>query len=233
MIKKHLNKIIVVLVIAILILGVQEMTASSLFEVNKIGSFTVIFIPLFILFLLAFFFIRKHRKSKEKSKKYLLLAIMIFSIILVFLWFSFGQKSSICYSGNCINGKGIGLYISSERSSVDEESKDTSYNNGHILGYAFFNNISWYDGNPIEEIYIGEYKNGRFHGKGEIYRFVYEYDDLTYKPIKINGGYIYKGEFANGWLFWDRPTREYFEFDEDYAASLLKTYGLDSMGFRK
>jgi energy-coupling factor transporter transmembrane protein EcfT len=233
MIKKHLNKIITILLIAILIFWVQEMTASSLLERNRIGSFTVVFIPIIILFLLAFLLIRKYRKSKYKSKKYLLLALMIFPVLLVFLWFTFGQKNSSCYSGNCINGKGIGLYISSERSSVDVESGDTSYNTGQILGYAFFNNISWYDGNPIDEIYVGEYKNGRFHGKGEIYRFTYEYDNLTYEPIKINGGFIYKGEFENGWLLWDKPTREYYEFDEDFAVGLLKTYGLDIMGFRK
>lgn len=233
MIKKHLNKILIVVVIAVLIFWVQEMTASSIFEGKRVGSFSVIFVPILILFLIFFFFIRKHRKSKGKSKKYLLFAITLFPILIVFLWFSFGQKSTICYSGNCNNGKGTGLYISSERSSVDVESGDTSYNNGHILGYAFFNNVSWYEGNPIKEIYIGEYKNGRFHGKGELYRFVYEYDNLTYQPIKINGGFIYKGEFGNGWLFWDRPTREYYEFDEEYAENLLKTYGLDSLGFMK
>lgn len=233
MIKKHLNKILVVLVIAVLVFWIQEMTASSIFEGKRVVSFLVIFIPILTMFLLVFFLIRIHRKSKEKSKKYLLLAITLFPLLLVFLWFSFGQKSSICYSGNCNNGKGIGLYISSEQSSVDTESRDTSYNNGHILGYAFFNNVSWYDGNPIEEIYIGEYKNGRFHGKGEIYRFKYKYDDLTYEPIKINGGFVSKGDFENGWLLWDKPNRENYEFNKAFAENLLKTYGLDSMGFIK
>jgi hypothetical protein len=230
MTKYHLNKFLVLLSIIALVFLVQEMTASSLFEGKRIGSFTVIFLPVLIMLLLVFFFMLKYR---QKRKKYLLLIIAMLPLCLAFLWFSFGQKSSICYSGDCLNGKGIGLYISSERSSVDAESRDTSYNNGHILGYAFFNNVSWYDGNPIEEIYIGEYKNGRFHGKGEIYRFVYEYDELTYEPIKINGGFIYKGEFENGWLYWDRPTREYYEFDEEFANRLLIKYGLDSMGFRK
>lgn len=233
MIKKHLIKILVVSALAVLVFWVQEMTASSIFEGKRVDSFSVIFIPILTMFVLGIFLIKNHRKSKEKSKKYILQTLSIFPVLIVFLWFSFGQKSSICYSGNCENGKGVGLYISSERSSVDSESRDTSYNNDHILGYAFFNNVSWYDGNPIEEIYIGQYKNGRFHGKGEIYRFIYKYDDLTYEPIKINGGFVSKGDFVNGWLLWDNPNREYYEFDEEFAQNLLNTYGLDSMGFIK
>ncbi len=233
MIKKHLNKLLVALVIAVLVFWTQEMTASSLFEGKRVASFLVIFVPILTMFLLVFFLVRKLRKSKEKSKKYLLLPIAIFLVLLVFLWFSFGQKSSICFSGNCNNGKGVGLYILSAQSSVDSESGDTLYNNGDILGYAFFNNVSWYDGNPIAEIYIGEYKNGRFHGKGEIYRYTYEYDDLTYEPIKINGGFISKGDFVNGWFLWYKPNREYYEFDKEFAENLLKKYGLDSMGLIK
>jgi hypothetical protein len=233
MYKKHITRILVVIAISILVFWVQEMTSSSLFEGKRVDSFLVIFIPILTIFILTYFLIRKYRKTEEKSKKYLLLVIIMLTILLVFLWFSFGQKSSICYSGNCDNGHGLGLYYSSERSSVDVQTKDTSYNNGHILGYAFFNNVSWYDGNPIEEIYIGEYKNGRFHGKGEIYSFSYEYDDLTFEPIKINGGLVSKGDFVNGWLLWDNPNREYYEFDEKFAKNILKTYGLDSMGFIK
>ncbi len=233
MIKKHFKSIVITLSIIALLSVVQEMTSSSLFDGKRLGSFTVIFVPFLILLLLVFFFLGKHRKEKEKSKMYLLLAIAMFPLAFIFLWFSFGQKSTNCYSGNCINGKGTGLYISSEQSSVDVETLDTVYNNDHIFGYAFFNNVSWYDGNPIVEIYIGEYKNGRFHGKGELYRFIYEYDDKTLDPIKINGGFLYKGEFGNGWLYNDRPTRKYYKFGEEYAESLLKKYGLDSMGFKR
>ncbi len=96
---------------------------------------------------------------------------------------------------------------------------------------AFFYNVRWYDGNPIQEIYFGEYKNGRFHGKGEIYRFTFEYDDLTDETLKINRGFVSKGDFEKGWLLWDKPNREYYEFDKEFAENLLKIYGLDSMGF--
>jgi hypothetical protein len=229
------NKVVkIILLMSVLIITafwVQEMTTSSILFWDRIDSFLLIYIPLIFFIFSALFYLRKYWISKDRMLKHLLFFSGFLVVLIIFLLFSFGQKSFVCYSGNCIDGNGVGLYISSERSSVMVETGDTSYNNGHILGYAFFNNITWYDRNPIKEIYIGQYRNGRFHGIGEIYSFIYKYNDITYKPIKIIGGFMCKGEFGNGWLYWDRPSRIDFEFGERYAKDLLKKYKLDSLGY--
>jgi len=230
--KKAIQIILVISLLTLIAIWVQEMTSSSIVFFDRMDSFFLIYFPLIIIIFLILNFFKKYLRLRPRKLKYLLFTFSSISLLIIFLLFSFGQKSYVCYTGNCNNGYGEGLYISSERSGVDVETGDTSYNNGHVLGYAFFNRITWYDKNPVEEIYIGQYKNGRFHGKGELYRFIYSYDS-NYKPIRIIGGFLYKGEFGNGWLYWDRPSREYYEFEQGYANDLLKKYNLDSLGFPK
>lgn len=230
--KKRIKIILLISVLLTLAIWVQEMTASSILFFDRMDSFLLIYIPLILIVFLTLNFFNRYWISRPRKLNYLFISLSGAFLFVIYLLISFGQKSYVCYSGNCNDGYGEGLYVSSERSTVDFVTGDTSYNNGHILGYAFFNRITWYDKNPVDEIYIGQYKNGRFHGKGELYRFVYKYD-RTYKPIKIIGGFIYKGEFGNGWLYWDRPSREYYEFEGGYANELLKKYNLDSLGFPK
>ncbi len=228
-INNHLNKIKILIAI-ITIFIVQEMTDSLLFEGKRIGSFFVIYVPIIALIFAFFYFLKKQKESKI----YYLFTFSIFPILFFFIWFSFGQKSFKCISGNCLNGTGTGIYISSEQSTISIGSKDTTYNNGHIFGYAFFNNVTWFDKNPIVEIYSGEYKNGRFNGQGKLFKFTCEYDDIyPYDPIKIDGGYIYYGEFDNGWSCYDKPTNDYGHFGEVFARSILEQCGLDSLGYNK
>ena len=214
----------------------MEMTAS---KPNGL-KFYLIYIPLMIFLLLEFYFINKIRKSIKniKTSKISAFCIIPFSL-LTFLFFSFGEdKNKICISGDCENGYGEALYIKSERTSKSaNESNDgeLQYYSPEFLGRNWFNNIVWYDGNPISYVYRGEFKNGYFHGTGQEFWFTYEFDenhkyDEEYKFI--DGIYFIEGEWERGWLFWDKESRTDGQIKMNPKIErILKDYNLDKKGY--
>ena len=213
----------------------MEMTASI---PNRL-KFWLIYIPLLTFLSLEFYLIYKIRSSNH-IKPYRILAFYIIPInLLIFLFFSFGEdKNKICISGDCENGYGEAMYIKSERTSKSaNESNDgeLQYYSPEFLGRNWFNNIVWYDGNPISYVYRGEFKNGYFNGTGQEFWFTYEYDenhkyDEEYKFI--DGIYFVEGEWERGWLFWDKESRTDGQIKMNPKIErILKDYNLDKKGY--
>ena len=214
----------------------MEMTAS---KPNAL-KFYLIYIPLLIFLILEFYFINKIRKSIKNIKisKISAFCIIPFSLM-TFLLFSFGEdKNKICISGDCENGYGEALYIKSERTyKIVNETNDgeLQYYSPEFLGRNWFNNIVWYDGNPISYVYRGEFKNGYYHGIGQEFWFTYEYDenhkfDDEYKFI--DGIYFVEGEWERGWLFWDKESFKDGKIKMNpKIEKILKDYNLDKKGY--
>jgi len=213
-----------------------EMTASK----PSSFKFYLIYIPLLAFIILEFYFVYKIRISQKniKTSKILAFCILPFSVF-IFLFFSFGEvKNKICIYGNCENGYGEALYIKSERTSKSgNESNDgeLQYYSPELLGRNWFNNIVWYDGNPITHVYRGEFKNGYFHGAGQEFWFTYDYEENhkfedEYKFI--DGIYFVEGEWERGWLFWDKESRTDGHIKMNLEIEkILKDYNLDKNGY--
>tara|TARA_A100001234_G_scaffold212064_1_gene213258 strand:+ start:114 stop:818 length:705 start_codon:yes stop_codon:yes gene_type:complete len=191
-------RIIIFIVVAIVFAAwAMAMTASGPDSLK----FYLIYIPLLIFLITEIYLISKIRTSSKNKKVFKLLSFLISPIILfIFLFFSFGEsKNKICISGDCENGYGEALYIRSERT-TKTNGEYIDYN-PEFLGRNWYNNIVWYDGNPIREYYVGNFKNGKFHGEGR----------LAYNIMRISnsgpGCYVVGGEWENGWLLWDKSTR--------------------------
>lgn len=235
--KKKLIAIIIFIILSVVfVFWAMAMTAS---EPDNL-KFYLIYIPLLIFLILQYYFIFK---IKISSKRSILLKVTSFCILPIllssFLFFSFGEATNkICVSGDCDNGYGEALYIKSERTSKSANASndgELQYYKPEFLGRNWFNNIVWYDGNPIKYIYKGEFKNGFFHGKGEYFWFTYDYEenhkyDDNYKFI--DGIYLVAGEWERGWLHWDRESRVngHIEMNDD-ISKLLHNYSLDKKGF--
>ena len=162
-------------------------------------------------------------------------------VLFLFLFFSFGEHTNkICFSGDCDNGYGVALYIKSERTTKSANKSndgELQYYEPEFLGRNWFNNIVWFDGNPITHVYMGEFKNGYFHGKGQEFYFTYEYEknhkyDANYKFI--DGIYLVRGEWERGWLFCDKESRSngHIEMNDDITKILLD-YNIDQKGYYK
>lgn len=235
--KKKLFPILTFIIIAVVFgFWAMGMTAS---EPDTL-KFYLIYIPLITFLVLQFYFIFKIRTS---SKYLIPLKVTSFCILpislLLFLFFSFGEATNkICVSGNCDNGYGEALYIKSERtgkSSNESNDGEFQYYKSEFLGRNWFNNIVWYDGNPIKYVFRGEFKNGLFHGKGEQFYFTHEYEqnhkfDENYKYI--DGIYLVSGDWNKGWLLWDAESRRngHIKMNKD-IIELLDEYNLDKKGF--
>ncbi len=156
------------------------------------GAFSLIYIPLLIFLITEIYLIYKISSF--------ILFITVFSLwlggkkpaIYAFLFFSF-VASTGWWDRSERNRSRISLYI---RSGQRNRSKP------EFLGRNWYNNIVWYDGNPIKEHYAGNFKNGQFHGEG---RVAYNFRGDT----KGNGPgyYVIGGEWENGQLLWDKSTR--------------------------
>jgi hypothetical protein len=190
----------------------MEMTASKLNELK----FYLIYIPLLIFLVSEFYLINKIINSIKTNLLYKLSAFFIIPLILlIFLFISFGEdRNKICISGDCENGYGVALYIKSERttrSANEFNDGELQYYSPEFLGRNWFNNIVWYDGNPISCVYRGEFKNGYFHGVGQEFWFTYEYEENHQFDDKykfIDGIYFVEGEWERGWLFWIKNLAE-------------------------
>lgn len=235
--KKLLLRIIIFIIIASVFAGwAMAMTASGPDSLK----FYLIYIPLLIFLISEFYLISKIRTSSKKNKiAFKLLSFLILPIILfLFLFFSFGVGiNKICVSGDCENGYGEALYIRSERttrSANEWNDGELHYYKPEILGRNWYNNIVWYDGNPIKYIYVGEFKNGYFHGEGASFSFNYDYDaEPFHYKYPIDGIYLAAGEWERGWLFWDRDSRVSGSLDmsEEEMKQLMIKYDLDEKGF--
>ena len=234
--KPKLSLIIFFVLSILFVFWAMEMTAS---KPNSL-KFWLIYVPLLLFLLLEFYFIRKIRLSEKKIKTPKIFAFFILPLsILSFLFFSFGEnKNKICISGDCENGYGVALYIKSERTSKSANELndgELQYYSPEFLGRNWFNNIVWYDGNPISYVYKGEFKNGYFNGLGQEFWFTYEYEqnhkfDDKYKYI--DGIYFVGGEWERGWLFWDKESRTngHIKMNPEIENN-LKEYNLDKKGY--
>jgi hypothetical protein len=211
----------------------MEMTASN---PNSL-KFYLIYIPLLIFLILEYYFIRKLSTSKKQNKISKISAFFILPLsLLIFLFLSFGEnKNKICVSGDCVNGYGEALYIVSERTTKGD-GVEFQYYEPEFLGRNWFNNIVWYDGNPINHVYKGEFKNGYFHGVGFEFDFTFEYIDIDKFGDKykfIEGIYFVEGEWERGWLFWDKESRNsgYIKMNNNEIRKMLKKFNLDKKGY--
>ena len=234
--KKYLQIIIFVVIAFLFFEWAGAMTSSGADTLK----FYLIYIPLIIFLISEFYFISKIRISSKYKKTFKLLSFFISPIILfIFLFFSFGQMTNkICVSGDCENGYGEALYIRSERtakSANEYNDGELQYYKPEILGRNWYNNIVWYDGNPIKYVYRGEFKNGYFDGEGSYFWFTYDYDaEPFHYKYPIDGIYLVAGEWERGWLFWDRESRVSGSLDmNDDIKQLMKKYKLDERGFYK
>lgn len=234
--KKLIAIIIFVILSVVFVFWAMAMTAS---EPDNL-KFHLIYIPLLIFLILQYYFIFKIKISSKRSILLKVTSFCILPILLMsFLFFSFGEATNkICVSGDCDNGYGEALYIKSERTSKSANASNDGefqYYKPEFLGRNWFNNIVWYDGNPITYIYKGEFKNGFFHGKGEYFWFTYDYEenhkyDDSYKFI--DGIYLVAGEWERGWLHWDRESRVNGHIAmNDEISIMLHDYGLDKKDF--
>jgi hypothetical protein len=240
--KKKLFPLILFIIIAVIFgFWAMEMTAS---EPDTL-KFYLIYIPLIIFLVLQFYFFVKIRTSSENI---VLLKVTSFCILpislLLFLFFSFGEAiNKICVSGDCENGYGEALYIKSEqtlKSANEWNDGEIQYYKPEFLGRNWFNNIVWYDGNPIRSIYKGEFKNGFFHGDGVYFWFFNDYGETltgynTWNDKSddfINRIYYISGQFERGRRLWDEETRSsgIIEMKDD-IKKMLKKYNLDKQGF--
>lgn len=190
--KNIIIQILIFIVISILFAAwAIEMTASG-FNYLK---FYLIYIPLLIFLITEIYLIYKIKSLTKNKIVFKLFSFLIVPIVLfTFLFFSFGEsKNKICIVGNCENGYGESLYI---RSGQRNRSKP------EFLGRNWYNNIVWYDGNPIKEYYAGNFKNGQFHGEGRV-AYNFRGDTKGDGP----GYYVIGGEWENGQLLWDKSTR--------------------------
>jgi len=221
---------IITLVVLSIVTGfwAMQMTAS----IPDSLKFWLIYIPLITFLLLEFYFIHNIRTSKKKIKisKISAFCILPFSL-LIFLFFSFGEdKNKICISGDCENGYGEALYIKSERTRKNESNNgELQYYSPEFLGRNWFNNIVWYDGNPITHVYRGEFKNGYFHGVGHEFSFIYKYEE---NDKFIDGISFVKGEWERGWLFWDKESRTNGNIYMNLKLERdLKNFNIDKKGY--
>lgn len=204
--------------IVILILWVQEMTASSLIELKRVDSFFLIFIPLFFMFkflvknILMYF----HEKIKNESIK--INMILASTVIFCFLLVSFTEKIQICYLGDCQDGYGVKFYKSSGK--------------GDMFGLIFTNRITWYDHNRIEEIYEGEFENGQYNGNGKIYSINYDYDFDNHRQLYVENISVDEGKFKNGILVERLHGDSIYRLNQDYSIFLLNEFNLDKYGYR-
>ena len=240
--EKKLFPIITFIIIAVVFgFWAMEMTASNL---NTL-KFYLIYIPLITFLVSQFYFIFK---IKTSSKYLIPLKVTSFFILpiclLLFLFFSFGESTNkICVSGNCDNGYGEALYIKSERTvkrSNELNDGDFQYYKPEFLGRNWFNNIVWYDGNPIRYVYRGEFKNGLFHGDGFYFSFGYDYGETltgyntwTDKSDDfINRIHYVSGQFERGWLLWEEESRDNgVIIMNDDIKKLMHKLNLDKRGF--
>ena len=196
-------------------------------------KFYLIYIPLIIFLISEFYLISKIRTSSKNKKAFKLLSFFISPIILfLFLFFSFGEsRNKICVYGDCENGSGEALYIHSERS-YKMEGKLKQYKT-EFLGRNWYNNIVWYDGNPITNVYKGEFKNGYFHGKGQYFTFTYDYDaEPLHRKYPIDGINLVSGEWEQGLVVLDTISRfnRHLDMNEEIKLLMIK-YKLDEQGF--
>ena len=234
--KNLIIRIIIFIVISIVFASwAMGMTASGPDSLK----FYLIYIPLLIFLISEFYFISKIRTSPKNVKiVFKILSFLIFPIFLfLFLFFSFAQRTNkICVSGDCENGYGEALYIASEstyKSANELNDGEYLYYKPELLGRNWYNNIVWYDGNPIKYVYRGEFKNGYFDGKGQYFHFTYDYDaEPFHYKYPIDGIYLNSGEWERGWFFFDREssTGGHLEMNEDIKQLMIK-YKLDERGF--
>ena len=194
----NIIRVIIFIVISILFAAWAKAMTASGFDSLK---FYLIYIPLLIFLITEIYLIAKIRLSSKNKTVYKLLSYLISpTILFIFLFFSFGEsKNKFCISGNCENGYGEALYIRSERTT--KRNDDIIKYKPEFLGRNWYNNIVWYDGNPITDYYAGNFKNGQFHGEG---RLGY---NIMRDSNSGSGIYIVGGEWENGWLLWDKSTR--------------------------
>ena len=187
-------------------------------------KFYLIYIPLLIFLIAEIYLISKISTSTKNKNTFKLLSFLISPIILfIFLFFSFGEsKNKICISGDCENGYGKALYISSEQTTkINGEYQDYK---PEFLGRNWYNNIVWYDGNPIREYYVGNFKNGKFQGEG---RKVY---NISRTSKSGPGCYVIGGEWEGGRLLWDKSTRYngWVEMSDEELNKFLKELRLSN-----
>ena len=227
------SKLLIITFVALFViigLFAMEMTAS---KPNSL-KFYLIYIPLLTFLTLEFYHIHKIKTSKKNIKTYKIVAYFIIPFSLfIFLFFSFGEdKNKICISGDCENGYGEALFIKSERTTKSANKTndgELQYYSPEFFGRNWFNNIVWYDGNPISFVYKGEFKNGYFHGIGQEFWFTYEYDGNN---KFIDGIYFVEGEWERGWLFWDKESRTNGQIKMNPKIErALKYYNLDKKGY--
>ena len=234
--KNIIIRLIIFIVFSIVFAGwAMGMTASGPDSLK----FYLIYIPLLIFLISEFYFISKIKTSPKNVK--IVFKILSFltlpTFLFLFLFFSFGVRTNkICVYGDCENGYGEALYIASERttkSAIEYNDGEFQYYKPELLGRNWYNNIVWYDGNPIKYVYRGEFKNGYFHGKGQQLSFTYDYDaEPFHYKYPIDGVFVVDGEWERGWLFWDRESRRSGSLDmNDEIKQLMKKYKLDEKGF--
>ena len=232
--KKHILILLGLLLLSVF--WVNGMTASSPAELK----FYLIFIPVVVLIGLEYILILTLAKSKRSSipLKWGLSAIIPIGL-LAFLFFSFGEsKNKICVSGDCENGYGEAIYIKSERTTKSANSSnygELEYYEPEFFGRNWFNNIVWYDGNPITHVYRGEFKDGCFDGVGQEIYFTYNYPEehMFEEEYKfIDGVYFVEGEWEKGWLFWDEESiRQGYVKMNPEIKKMLDDLGLDKKGY--
>lgn len=235
--KKSKLSILVFIVLSVMAgFFTMEMTASNPYSLK----YYLIYLPLLTLIVLEFYLVSKIRASKKNIILYKILSYCIIPLVLfTFLFFSFGEaKNKICVTGDCENGYGEALYIKSERtykSGNGSNEGELLYYSPEFLGRNWFNNIVWYDGNPITHVYRGNFKNGCFDGVGQEFWFTYEYEenhmfDEDYKFI--DGIYLVEGEWERGWLFWDNASRKNGPIKMNQEIErILYDYNLDKKGY--
>ena len=154
----------------------------------------------------------------------------------MYLFFSFlVTQNKFCVTGDCENGSGTALYIFSENKSQQNQ----NYPPHIFMGYYFSNRIVWYEGNPINNVYSGEFEDGKFHGYGEYLSFTYrkklrtKLDTNIYNHRARNeewnydediAGYIIaKGEWFNGdFSYWDNNIETLPDIPQD-ALDILRS----------
>jgi len=202
-------------------------------------KFYLIYVPLLLFLFSEFYFIHEAKKSTKKKLPFRLISFVYLPVaLLLFLFLSFGvSKNKICIEGNCENGNGVALYIQSERTSKsgnEWNEGEYTYYEPEFLGRNFYNNITWYDGNPIEYIYKGDFKNGKFHNEGEYFWFTHDYDaEPFHYKYPIDGVYLVGGEWERGWLLWEKDSRYngHIELNENEIYDLRNKFNLDPMGY--
>ena len=166
-------------------------------------EFYLIFIPLSLIFSIKTILLlninnKNHTINNDNhfitglQKKRVAINIIYYLLIPVFMFFSFGSKYKVCVDGDCENGFGRALYRINAIGGYMQEIE-------RYTGYTFTRNISWYNGGaPIKMIYIGEFKNGKMKGNGQIFYSAKINDKrIIWMQGKFDGFDCYKVKYRN------------------------------------